>query len=404
MPEPWLDIIGIGEDGEAGLSDEARATLMAAEVIIGGDRHQKLASNNDAERVSWPSPFDAMIERIKGFKGKKLVILVTGDPLWYSVGARILKAIPAEEIRFFPQLSSFQWAACRMGWSLADIETITIHGRAASQVLPHIAPGVRLIVLTKDKTSPATVCELLNSRGFGKSRMVALASLGGPNEARYEGIVENWDHEVPDFHVLAIECIAGEGSQWHSRAGGIPDDAFQHDGQLTKRLIRAATLSVLQPYPDAILWDVGAGCGSIAIEWMRSCRGARAIAIERNRERISMIEENAKQLGTEKISIVEGEAPGALKELVTPDAVFIGGGITRDGLLEACWDSLRTGGRLVANCVTLEGEAKLVGYVAKHGGELTRISVEQAQPIGEFSGWKPQMPVTQWVVTKGAGS
>ncbi len=402
MPEPWLDIIGIGEDGEAGLSAKALERLRTAEFIIGGDRHQKLASNKTAERISWPSPFDAMIEKIKGLKGKRLVVLVTGDPLWYSVGARILKAIPAEEIRFHPQLSAFQLAACRMGWSMADIETVTIHGRAASQILPHMAPGVRMIVLTKDSSSPETVAKLLCERGFGQSRMVALAAMGAANEAWFEGIAADWNHEVPDFHVLAIECKGDFDAIWYSRVGGLPDDAFAHDGQLTKRVVRSATLSALGPYPDALLWDVGAGCGSVAIEWMRSSRGARAIAIEKSIDRLAMIEENAVMLGTEKIWIVKGSAPEALKSLEAPDAVFIGGGMTNDGLFDTCWQALKPSGRLVANCVTLEGEAKLAALKKIHGGDLTRIVTQHAEPVGGFSGWKPAMPVTQWVVTKGA--
>ncbi|MEM7067278.1 MAG: precorrin-6y C5,15-methyltransferase (decarboxylating) subunit CbiE [Pseudomonadota bacterium] len=405
MPElktamPWLDIIGIGEDGVDGLSASALASLEAAEVIVGGDRHHTLAPNPTAKRIAWPSPFDAMIDEIRLHKGERIVVLVTGDPLWFSVGARILKAIPREEVRFFPQLSAFQWAACRMGWSLADCETLTIHGRASSQILPHLAPNVKMLVLTKDKTSPQTVADLLCDRGFGKSRMTVLAALGGEREEHFEGFAENWDHEVPDFHTLAVECIADTNGLWYSRAGGLPDDAFVHDGQLTKQVIRSATLSALAPYPDALLWDVGAGCGSIAIEWMRASRGARAIAIEQNGGRTEMIRQNAVELGTEKISIVDGEAPHALADLENPDAVFIGGGLTVDGLFDACWEALRIGGRLVANAVTVESEAKLFELCKLHGGELSRISVQHAEPIGRFKGWKPVMPVTQWVVTK----
>ena len=396
----WLDIIGIGEDGVDGLSPVALEKLSDAEIIIGGDRHHTLAPNPTAKRIAWPSPFDVMVDEIKSHMGHKIVVLVTGDPLWYSVGARILKAIPREEVRFHPQLSAFQWASSRMGWSLADLETLTIHGRAASQIIPHLAPNIRLLVLTKDKTSPEIVANLLKDRGFGKSQMTVLAAMGGSREERFDGIAESWSHEVPDFHTLAIECIADENANWYSRAGGLPDDAFVHDGQMTKRIVRSTTLSALTPYPDALLWDVGAGCGSIAIEWMRASRGARVIAIEPNYKRIAMIRENAVLLGAEKIQIVEGKAPSALDGLERPDAIFIGGGLTSTETFERCWNALRNGGRLVANAVTVESEARLFELYEKHGGELSRITVQQAEPVGRFKGWKPFMPVTQWMVMK----
>ena len=396
----WLDIIGIGEDGVDGLSATALEKLEQAQVIVGGDRHHRLAPNSTAKRIAWPSPFDAMIDEIKSHKDKRIVVLVTGDPLWYSVGARILKAIPKEEVCFHPQLSAFQWASARMGWSLADIETLTIHGRADSQVLPHLAPNVRMLLLTQNADSPLAIARLLTERGFGKSHMTVLAAMGGEREERFDGLTESWLHKVPDFHTLAIECVADEDARWYSRIGGLPDEAFAHDGQMTKRIVRSATLSALAPYPDALLWDVGAGCGSIGIEWMRAARGARAIAIELNEKRIAMIRENAIALGVEKIKIVEGKAPIALDGLEQPDAIFIGGGLTSDQTFDLCWNGLRDGGRLVANAVTIESEAMLLKLHEKHGGELSRIVIQQAEPVGRFKGWKPFMPVTQWVVIK----
>ena len=399
-PEPWLTIIGIGEDGMAGLSAAARKLVEQAEVIIGGDRHQKLAGSVAAERLAWPSPFNAMIDEIKRHKGRRIVILVTGDPLWFSVGARILKSIPAQEVRFFPQLSAFQWAACRMGWSLADVETVTVHGRAAEQIIPHFAPGVRLLVLTRDGDSPKEVAALLKRCGFSQSPMSVLASLGGPKEKRIDGVAANWRRKAPDFHVLAIECVADAGTEAFSRTGGLPDDAFEHDGQLTKRAVRAATLSALQPYPDALLWDIGAGCGSVSVEWMRAARGALAIAIEPNAQRRAMIEKNRLTLGVPKLQVVSGEAPEALKDLPAPDAVFIGGGLTGKGVFEAAWRALRPGGRLVANGVTLESEARLISLAQKHGGILERIAASEAAPVGRFTAMKPFMTVTQWTVVK----
>ncbi len=400
MSGAWLDIIGIGEDGVAGLSDVARVTLEQAEVIVGGDRHHKLSPNVSAERLSWPSPFDAMIETIRELKGRRAVILVTGDPLWYSVGARIGRAIGADNIRFHPQLSAFQWAAARMGWSLADCETLTVHGRADSQIVPHIAPRTRLLVLTQNGETPKALARILMGRGFGDSRMTALAALGGPNEQRFDGIAQDWVHDVPDFHTLAIECIAAPDARWHPRTGGLPDDAFEHDGQMTKREVRALTLAKLAPYPDAVLWDVGAGCGSVSIEWMRAARGALAIAVEPDAERRAMIARNCVSLGTEKMRIVEGRAPDALAGLSVPDAVFIGGGLTTQGVFEAAWAALPTGGRLAANAVTLESEARLADLQKEHGGELVRLSVSRAEAVGPYRGWRSAMPVTQWSVEK----
>ena len=404
MTTPWLDIIGIGEDGLDGLSSQARQILQQAEVIIGGDRHHELAPDITAERVRWPSPFDVMIDVIKSYRGQKLVILVTGDPLWYSVGARILKAIPPQEVTFHPQLSAFQWAAVRMGWSLADCDTLTVHGRADSQLLPYLAPNVRLLVLTQNAQTPRQLASMLVERGFGESRLSVLAALGGPREQRFDGLAADWDHDVPDFHTMAIECVAAPDAQWYPRTGGLPDDAFVSDGQITKRDVRAVTLAKLAPYADAVLWDVGAGCGSVSVEWMRAARGAVSVAIEHKPARLEMIRQNMVRLGAEKMQVVEGQAPDALQGLPTPDAVFIGGGLTTDGVFDAAWSSLRIGGRLVANAVTLESEARLIALQKIHGGELTRLGVQQAEKVGPFRGWRAAMPVTQWCLNKEAGA
>ena len=402
----WLDIVGIGEDGMEGLSREARALVEQAEVIIGGDRHHNLAPNVTAERVAWPSPFDAMIDKIRSYRGRRLVVLVTGDPLWFSVGARITKWIPAEEIRFHPQLSAFQWASCRMGWSLADIETLTVHGRPAEQIIPYFHPGAKLLVLTRDRTSPATVARLLATRGYGGSRLTVLAALGGLREERFEGIAEGWNIEVPDFHVLAVECVAGTGAQVWPRTG-LPDCVFANDGNMTKQAVRALTLARLAPTRDQMLWDIGCGCGSVAVEWMRGAPEAYAVGIEPRADRREFAMTNAVALGAPKLRLIEGEAPAALDGLPAPDAVFIGGGLSRE-TIEASLNALKPFGRLVANAVTLEGEAVLTQAHAAHGGELTRIGVAHAEPIGgpggKLTGWKSAMPVTQWFLEKGAGS
>ena len=400
MGKPWMDVIGIGEDGVDGLSPQARRVLAQAEVIIGGDRHHQLSENGDAKRIKWPSPFDALIDVMRSHKGQRLVVLVTGDPLWYSIGARILKAIPAEEVTFHPQLSAFQWASVRMGWSLADCETVTVHGRADSQILPHLAPGVRMLVLTQNTETPQALAQMLVERGFGRSQMTVLAALGGEREQRFDGVAAHWDQVVPDFHTLAIDCVADADATWYPRTGGLPDAAFVSDGQITKQDIRATTLAKLAPYPDAVLWDIGAGCGSVSVEWMRAARSALSVAIEHKSERVAMIHQNMVQLGAEKMVVMEGRAPEVLKDLPQPDAVFIGGGLTTEGLFDAAWSALRPGGRLVANVVTLESEGRLFELHQKHGGELVRLSVQKAESVGPYRGWRAAMPVTQWSITK----
>lgn len=401
MTVAWLDIVGIGEDGMAGLSDEARCAVENAEVIIGGDRHHRLSGNVSAERIVWPSPFDALIDRIRSCRGRRLVILVTGDPLWYSVGARITKAIPAGEIRFHPQLSAFQWAACRLGWSLADTETLTVHGRPAEQIVPWFAPEARLLILARDRHSPAQIAKMLCERGYGLSRLTALAALGGRQEQRFEGLAADWSGDVPDFHVLAVECVAGTGVEVWARTG-LPDHAFQHDGKLTKQAVRALTLARLAPVRGGMLWDIGAGCGSIGIEWMRSAPEARAIGIEPRADRRKTAEENAVLLGAPALELVDGRAPEALADLPGPDAVFIGGGISQ-GTVEASLAALKPHGRLVANAVTLESETVLAEMHSLHGGDLTRIATNSLTPIGRFQGWRPAMPVTQWFVVAEEG-
>lgn len=395
---PWLNIIGIGEDGAAGLSAEALSLIETAEMIIGGDRHHKLTPNTTAKRLKWPSPFDAMIDEITAHKGRRLVILVTGDPLWYSVGARILRAIPAQEIRFHPQLSAFQWAAARMGWSLADCATLTVHGRPAEQAIPYFAPCARLLLLTKGAETPGDIAELLTANGYGASRLTVLGALGGDNETRIDGTARDWNADSPAFHTLAVECHADEDADLTPR-WGLPDDAFAHDGKMTKQDVRAATIAKLWPRRGALLWDIGAGCGSVAVEWMRAARDARAVGLEPNAERRSFARINARKLGAPRLELIDATAPEGLSGLPTPDAVFIGGGLT-DETAYAALAALPRHGRLVANAVTLESEALLITLHKHLGGELTKIAVSRAAPVGPFRGWKPFMPVTQWSITK----
>ncbi|MEN9010748.1 MAG: precorrin-6y C5,15-methyltransferase (decarboxylating) subunit CbiE [Yoonia sp.] len=396
---PWLHIIGIGEDGLDGLVPATRAVVETAEVILGGDRHHALAANIGAERIAWPSPFNAMIDTIEGMRGKRAVILVTGDPLWFSVGARIGRSIDPSEIVYHPQLSAFQLAAARMGWSLPDVETLTVHGRPVEQMIAFIQPDARLLVLTTGAETPAQIAAFLTARGFGKSRMTVLAAMGGKDEARFDGLADSWDHSVPAFNTLAVECIAAPDAALLPRVPGLVDDFFQSDGTMTKQEIRAATLAKLMPMRGALLWDIGCGSGSVAIEWMRATRYARAIGIEPRADRRAMAGANALALGAPKLELVEGTVPDALDGLAAPDAIFIGGGLSH-ATFEAAWNALRPLGRMVANAVTLESEAVLMDLHAKNGGDLVRISVCRAEPVGRLTGWRPAMPVTQWSLVK----
>ena len=391
----WLHIVGIGEDGMDGLAPATRAVVEAAEVIVGGERHHRLSGALAAERLSWPSPFDDVIGTLKGLRGRRVVVLATGDPLWFSVGARIGRAIDPAEIFYHPQLSAFQLAAARMGWSMADVETLTVHGRPAEQMIAFIQPGARLLILTTGAGTPGQIAALLSARGFGKSPMAVMAAMGGAQEARFDGVAESWDHRVPDFNTLAVECVAGPDAALLPRVPGLADEMFEHDGTMTKREVRAVTLARLMPMRGALLWDVGAGCGSVAIEWMRAASDARAIGIEPRAERRALAGANALALGTPKLELVDGKAPAAFAHLEAPDAVFLGGGLTGE-VYDAAWAALKPLGRLVANAVTLESEAVLVGLHARHGGDLVRLSIERAGPLGAFRGWRPLRPVTQW--------
>ncbi|MDO7606718.1 MAG: precorrin-6y C5,15-methyltransferase (decarboxylating) subunit CbiE, partial [Loktanella sp.] len=308
----WLHIVGIGEDGFDGLTPATRAVVEAAEVIIGGERHHALAANISAERLAWPSPFNAMVETIEGLRGKRAVVLVTGDPLWFSVGARIGRAMDPAEIVYHPQLSAFQLAAARMGWSFADIETLTVHGRPVEQMIAFIQPDVRLLVLTTGAETPAQIAKFLSERGFGKSKMTVLAAMGGKDEARFDGTADAWQHEVPAFNTLAVECIAAPDAALLPRVPGLADALFQSDGTMTKQEIRAATLAKLMPMRGALLWDIGCGSGSVAIEWMRAARYARAIGIEPRADRRAMAGANAMALGAPKLELVDGMVPDAL--------------------------------------------------------------------------------------------
>jgi precorrin-6Y C5,15-methyltransferase (decarboxylating) len=399
MSGPWLHIVGIGEDGMDGLTPATRAVVEAAEVIVGGDRHHQLSDVATAERLAWPSPFDALIDQLQALRGRRVVVLATGDPLWFSVGARIGRSIDPGEIAYHPQLSAFQLAAARMGWSMADLETLTVHGRPVEQMIAFIQPDARLLILTTGAETPGQIARFLTERGFGRSRLTVLASMGGPAEARFEGVAADWDHEVPAFNTLAVECIAAPDAALLPRVPGLADELFKSDGTMTKREVRAVTLAKLMPMRGALLWDIGTGCGSVAVEWMRGARYARAIGVEPRADRRAMAGENALALGVPGLQLIEGEAPAVLQGLERPDAVFIGGGLS-EAAFDAAWAALKPLGRLVANAVTIESEQTMLALRVKHGGELAKISVARAEAVGRLSGWKPAMTVTQWSLIK----
>lgn len=382
-----------------GLVPATRAVVEAAEVIIGGDRHHRLSEAVGAERVAWPSPFDALIDVLQSYRGKRVVVLATGDPLWFSVGARIGRAIDPHEIVYHPQLSAFQLAAARMGWSMPDVETLTVHGRPVEQMIAFIQPDIRLLILTTGAQTPAQIARFLTERGFGQSKITVLAAMGGADEQRFDGVAESWAHEVPAFNTMAVECIAAPDAALLPRVPGLADDMFQHDGTMTKQEVRAATLAKLMPMRGALLWDIGTGCGSVGVEWMRAAHYARAIGIEPRADRRAMAAANALALGAPKLELVDGTVPEALDGLPAPDAVFIGGGLSQE-VFEAAWAALRPLGRLVANAVTLESEALLMALHKQHGGQLVKLQVNRAEPVGPLTGWRPLMPVTQWSLIK----
>ncbi len=399
MSAPWLHIVGIGEDGMDGLVPATRAVVEAAEVIVGGDRHHSLSEVVTAQRLAWPHPFDALIGELLALKGRRVVVLATGDPLWFSVGARIGRAIDPAEITYHPQISAFQLAAARMGWSLADVETLTVHGRPVEQMIAFIQPDARLLILTTGEETPAQIARFLTERGFGQSPMTVLASMGGAAEVRIDGVAASWDQAVPAFNTLAVECRAAPDAALLPRVPGLADELFRHDGTMTKQEVRAATLARLMPMRGALLWDIGTGCGSVAVEWMRGARYARAIGIEPRADRREMAAANALALGTPKLEIVAGEAPAALAALEPPDAVFIGGGLSEE-VVDHAWAALRPLGRLVSNAVTLESEALLLDLHKRLGGQLVKLHVHRAAPVGGLTGWRPLMPVTQWSLVK----
>lgn len=397
----WLTIVGIGEDGFDGLGHKARLALAQAAHVVGSDRTLAMLPRSAAQRHEWPQPFSAVIDQLARLRGETTVILATGDPMNFGVARKVLTFIPKAEVEILPGLSAFSLAASRLGWSIPDCDCFTIHGRPAANVEAFIQPDARLLILTEDGSSVAEVCRRLVARGFGSSSVTVLENLGGARE----GVTSFTAEAMPPrawspLNTLAVHCHAGSGAKIWPRAAGLPDDIFEHDGKITKREVRAATIAALGPAPDQLLWDVGAGSGSVGIEWMRAARGAEAIAIEPEADRRTMIATNCDRLGTPRLRVIPAAAPAAYDSLPAPHAVFIGGGISAPGTFEGAWERLLPGGRMVANVVTLEGEMHLYDLQDKHGGELVRIDVSVLTRVGGLRAMRPRMAVTQWRITK----
>ena len=404
-PSPWLTLVGIGDDGLDGLGQRAREAIAGAEMFIGGERHLAFLPEDNRPRLPWTSPPQDLIDRIPGYRGKNVCVLASGDPFFFGIGALLAEKIPIAEMRVFPAPSSFSLALSRMGWSLAETGIVSLHGRPLRSLLPRLVDKARLVILTEDRTSPGKIAALLESEGFGESRMNVFSHLGGDNETRtgltaQELAAAPAPENIQDLNLIAVEIAASGGGADNHLLPGLEETRFRHDGQITKREIRILTLAALMPKPGDLLWDVGAGSGSVSIEWLRADPSLRAVAIEKSASRLENIRANMDALGVPVLRVVQGEAPGCLADLPAPDAVFIGGGLRSEELLEICWSRLKPGGRLVANAVTLEGEESLGSFFVRRGGHLTRMQVSHVHRTGRLHGWRPGTPITQYRVVK----
>lgn len=396
-----VTVVGIGEDGWAGLSPAARDALTQARQIVGAERQIALLPKGLAPARAWPSPMHPLIEEIAA-SDRPVVVLASGDPLLHGVAATLARRLPPGSIEVIPALSSPALACARLGWDQQTTVLVSACGRPVSGLVPELFDGVRVILLSADRATPHQVASLLATRGFARSVVHVMEHLGGPQENIHTARVAEWpaDRVFADLNLLAIDLRAEPDALILARVPGLPDDAFDHDGQITKRDVRAASLARLSPRPGELLWDIGTGSGSIAIEWLRACPTAQAVGIDRNPSRAARARVNAEHLGVPRLRVIEGEVPAALAGLDRPDAIFIGGGLTTPGIVALCWQALKPGGRLVANTVTLESEAVLLAEFAARGGELTRLAISRTETIGGFTGWRPAMPVVQWAIEK----
>ncbi len=397
-----ITVVGIGADGWGSLTAEGREAVLAADLLLGGERQLAFVPDDvPGERRAWPKQLTTLVDELPELiaAGRTVAVLASGDPLLHGVGATILRRIGDRlPVRVIPAISSFALACARLNWPRGDVELVSATSRIAETVAVALQPGRRIVVLGFGPRTAAEIARVVRERGFGASRLVVLEELGAAAERIEESTADAWpaDRDAAALHIVALE-VRGDGPLL-GRAPGLPDDAYEHDGQITKRDVRAITLAALVPVPGQLLWDVGAGSGSVAIEWLRAAPGSRAVAIERDAARAERIARNALTLGVPALRVVVGEAPDVLDELVgeRPDAIFVGGGLTTYGVLTRCRKALRPGGRLVANVVTVEGERLVARAQAEQGGRLTRIAVSHAEPLGAFTGWRPAMTITQY--------
>ena len=402
MAEPWLTIVGIGEDGLMGLAPGAIAAIGEAELVFGGARHLELAAGAITGTARpWPSPFAAAIEAVLAAKGRRVCVLASGDPFHYGVGASIARQLDPAQMRVMPHPSAFSLAAARLGWPLQEVVALSLHGRPLDLIRPHLHPAARLLALTSDEHGPAALAALLTEAGFGRSIVTVLEALGGPRERLRSQMAETFAlTDIDPLNICAVSVVALPQARIVPLTPGLDDSLFAHDGQISKREIRALTLAALAPRRHERLWDIGAGSGSVGIEWMLADPSLEAIAIEPDATRAARIAHNAAALGVPGLRVIEGAAPAALQGLAPPHAIFIGGGGSDPGVMDAALAALAPGGRLVANAVTLEMEAILQALYAERGGELTRIAVSRVDRIGSMRGWQPARPITQWRWTK----
>jgi precorrin-6Y C5,15-methyltransferase (decarboxylating) len=399
--EGWLAVVGIGEDGVDGLSPAARRLVAQAGFVVGGKRHLALAGPLSAETLVWPSPIENALDAIEARRGKPVCVLTSGDPFFFGVGAMLTRRFASDEMICVPAPSAFALAAARLGWSQQDCALLSLHGRPLEAVIPHLQPGARILALSWDDATPAKLAALLAARGMGRSKITVCEAMGGPRERVRATEARSFTlDDLAALNTIALEVIVDRGARVLPRAPGLPDDWFEHDGQITKREIRAITLAQLAPGRGELLWDVGSGSSSVAIEWLLADPANRAVAIETRHDRAARIARNALAFGVPSLSVVTGEAPQALADLPAPDAIFIGGGASAPEMIERAIGALAPGGRLVVNAVTLETQAACADWRARHGGELTQIAVAHAEPVGRYSGWRAAMPIVQWRLVK----
>lgn len=397
----WLSIIGIGEDGREGLSAAANRLIDAASLVAGGARHLSLVGPVSGEKMVWASPFRDTFPAILARRGEPVCVLASGDPFWFGAGASLAEQIAPAEMIVLPAPSSFSLAAARLGWALQNVVTMGLHAERIETVLRHLHNGRRLLLLAANGAAPGEIARLLTQYGFEDSAFYVMEALGGPRENIHQGLACDFPgRSFAALNIVAVELKAAPEARVIPFAAGLPDDYFEHDGQITKREVRAITLSALRPGAGELLWDIGLGCGSIAIEWLLSHPSNKAIGFEKSATRLALAVKNAAVLGVPSLEVRKGMAPDILKGAAPPDAVFIGGGLSKPGTADACWDALKPGGRMVCNAVTFAGQTVLFQCRERRGGQLIRIGIEREHALGSHTGWLPAMPVMQWSAVK----